>query len=144
MKKIFPAPVIYNCGHLVLATYGEPQPWAPDGTIEYLDCIICRNAELENKVKELQGLQTGLQIVLNKDSETPNLDLLSEVAALFDADRAEILKEKNNLLIKIKNLEDNMNNLRNNILEEVAQKMDSLARIGSAKLVRKMMKNTDK
>lgn len=84
VKKIFAAPVVYNCGHIALATYGEPKEWAPDGTIEYLECFICKSIELEKQVKELQRLRTGLQVVLNKDSETIDLDLLAEVARLFE------------------------------------------------------------
>lgn len=135
MSKIFAAPVVYKCGHIALATYGEPKPWAPDGEIKYLDCVICKNLELENKIKDLQRLQTGLQVVLNKDSETSSLDLLSEVARLFDNNLAI---EDQSLILKVQELENKINTLRNDVLEEVAIKMDNVARLGSAKLVRKM------
>ena len=135
MSKIFAAPVIYKCGHIALATYDEPKPWAPDGVIKYLDCVICKNLELENKIKDLQRLQTGLQVVLNKDSETSSLDLLSEVARLFDNNLAI---EDQSLIFKVQELESKINTLRNDVLEEVAVKMDNVARLGSAKLVRKM------
>ena len=106
MSKIFAAPVIYKCGHIALATYDEPKPWAPDGVIKYLDCVICKNLELENKIKDLQRLQTGLQVVLNKDSETSSLDLLSEVARLFDNNLAI---EDQSLIFKVQELESKIN-----------------------------------